>query len=75
MNEYKLLSQQKNNLKFQELLSDKKWVAKLAYQADVLCVLNILIISLQGKHKDVYTVRGKTDAFRKENITVANEVG
>ena len=55
-----------NNLKFQELLSDDEWVAKLAYLADVNFLLNELNKSLQGQLKDVFTVRRKIDAFRKK---------
>ena len=58
--------EQQNNLKFQELLSDEEWIAKRAYLADVSSLLNELNISLQGQPKDVFTVRGKIDAFKKK---------
>ena len=61
--EIKLFFQQQNNQKFQELLSDDKWVAKLAYLADIFSLLNELNISLQGQLKDVFTLRSKIDAF------------
>ena len=61
--EIKLFFQQQNNQKFQKLLSDDEWVAKVAYLADVFSLLNELNISLQGQLKDVFTVQGKMDAF------------
>ena len=64
--EIKLLFQQQNNVIFQELLFDDKWVAKLKYMAGVFSLLNELNISLQGQHMDVFTVRGKIDAFRRK---------
>lgn len=64
--EVKLFFQQQNNLKFQELLFDDEWIAKLAYLADIFSLLNELNISMQGKLKDVFTVRNKMDAFQKE---------
>ena len=47
-------------------MSDDEWVAKVAYLADVFFLLKELKISLQGQLKDVFTVQGKTDAFRKK---------
>jgi hypothetical protein len=41
-------------------------VAKLAYLADILSLLNELNISMQGQLKDVFTVRDKMDAFKKK---------
>ena len=64
--EIKLFFQQQNNQKFQKLLSDNEWVAKVAYLADVFSPLNELNISLQGQLNDVFTVQGKIDAFRKK---------
>ena len=64
--EIKLFFQQQNNQKFQKLLSDDKWVAKVAYLADVFSLLNELNISLQGQLKDVFTVQDKIKAFRKK---------
>ena len=58
-----LFVQQQNNRKFQKLLSDDEWVAKVAYLADVFSLLNELNISLQGQLKDVFTVQGKIDTF------------
>ena len=37
-----------------------------AYLADVFSLLNELNISLQGQVKDVFTVQGEIDAFRKK---------
>ena len=64
--EINIFFQQQNNQKFQELLSDDEWVAKLAYLADNFSPLNELNISLQGQLKDVFTLQGKIDAFRKK---------
>ena len=65
--EIKLFFQKQNNQKFQKkLLSDEEWVAKVAYLADVFSLLKELNISLQGQLKDVFTVQGKIDAFRKK---------
>ena len=64
--EIKLFFQQQNNQKFQKLPFDDEWVAKVAYLADVFSLLNELNISLQGQFKDVFTVQGKIDAFRKK---------
>ena len=64
--EIKLFFQQQNIRKFLELLSNNLWLAKLAYLADVISLLNELNISLQGQLKDVLTVRGKVDAFQKK---------
>ena len=64
--EIKLFFQQQNNQKFQELLSDDEWVAKLAYLADIFSLLNELNISLQGQLKDVCILQRKIDAFRKK---------
>ena len=49
--EIKLFFQQQSNQKFQKLLSDDEWVAKVAYQGDVFSRLNELSISLQGQLK------------------------
>jgi len=38
--EVKLFFQQQNNVKFQELLFNDEWVAKLAYLADIFSLLN-----------------------------------
>ncbi|XP_022183319.1 zinc finger MYM-type protein 6-like [Myzus persicae] len=64
--EVKLFFQQQNNVKFQELLFNDEWVAKLAYLADIFSLLNELNISIQGQLKDVFTVRDKMDAFQKK---------
>lgn len=64
--EVKLFFQQQNNLKFQELLSDDEWVAKLAYLSDIFSLLNELNISMQGQLKDVFTLRDKIEAFKKK---------
>ena len=64
--EIKLFFQQQNKQKFQKVLSDDEWVAKVAYLADVFSLLNELNISLQGQLKDVFTVQGKIDAFGKK---------
>ncbi|KAK1336359.1 LOW QUALITY PROTEIN: hypothetical protein QTO34_004165, partial [Cnephaeus nilssonii] len=55
--EVKIFFQRQNNPKLQELFFDDEWVAKLAYLADILLVLNELNISLQGQLKDVFTLR------------------
>ena len=52
----KLFFQQKNNLKFQELLSDNEWAAKVAYMKYVFSLLNGLSISLQEQLEGVFTV-------------------
>uniref|UniRef100_A0A8C6V644 Uncharacterized protein n=1 Tax=Naja naja TaxID=35670 RepID=A0A8C6V644_NAJNA len=64
--EVKSFFQQQNNLKFQKLLSDDEWVAKLAYLADIFSLLSDLNISLQGQLMDIFTLRGKMDAFQKK---------
>ena len=65
--EIKLFFLKQNNQKFQKkLLSDDEWVAKVAYLADVFFLLKELNISFQGQLKDVFTVQGKIDAFRKK---------
>ena len=64
--EIQLFFQQQDNQKFQKLLSDDEWVAKVAYLADVFSLLNELNISLQGQLKNVFTVQGKIDAFEKK---------
>ncbi|XP_026546538.1 SCAN domain-containing protein 3-like isoform X1 [Notechis scutatus] len=63
--EVKLFFYQQNNPKFQELLSDDEWVAKLAYLADIFALLNELNISLQGQ-LEVFALRGKMDAFQRK---------
>lgn len=64
--EVKLFLQQQKNVKFQDLLSDNDWLAKLAYLADIFSLLNDLNTSLQGQLTDVFTLRGKMDAFQKK---------
>ncbi|KAK1332829.1 hypothetical protein QTO34_006360 [Cnephaeus nilssonii] len=59
-------SQYTHLLHAEELFSDDERVAKLAYLADIFSLLNELNISLQGQLKDVFTLRGKMDAFQKK---------
>ncbi|XP_028969107.1 zinc finger MYM-type protein 6-like, partial [Galendromus occidentalis] len=49
-----------------EKLSDKDWVAELAYLVDIFSLLNELNLSLQGDNQDVFTMRGKMDAFQNK---------
>ena len=46
------------------LLSDPKWVAQLAYLADVFNILNELNLSMQGGYASVLEVSDKIKAFR-----------
>ena len=43
------------------------WTAKLAYLADVFSNLNDLNCSLQDNHSNIFTLRNKTDAFKKKD--------
>jgi hypothetical protein len=47
-------------------LSGDDWLAKLAYLAEIFSLLNELDTSLQGQLTDVFTMRGKMDAFQKK---------
>ena len=44
------------------------WTAKLAYLADIFSRLNDLNCSLQGDHTNIFTLRNKTDAFKKKPV-------
>ncbi|KAG8136435.1 hypothetical protein E2320_005015 [Naja naja] len=46
-----------NNPKFQELLSNDQWVAKLAHLTDIFSLLNELNLSLQGQFQDLFKLR------------------
>jgi zinc finger BED domain-containing protein 5/7/8/9 len=66
--EVKLFFQQQNNSRLQYLLSSDDWLAKLANLADIFSLLNELKTSLQRQPTDVFTLRGKIDAFQKKRL-------
>ena len=44
------------------------WIAKLAYLADIFSSLNDLNCSLQDNPSNIFTLRDKTDAFKKKLV-------
>ena len=57
---------QQKNAKLLKFLTDKDWVAKLAYMADLFSLLNELSLSLQGPQDDMFSMLAKMDAFRRK---------
>ena len=51
-----------------EPLSTEEWMVKLAYMADIFCLLNELNISLQGLSTNIFTLRNNMDAFNKNLV-------
>lgn len=57
---------QEANSPLTEFLVDEMWISKLAYLVDIFGRLNELNISLQGFNTNIFTLRNKTDAFKKK---------
>ena len=62
--EVKQFIRERNSVLVEPLL-DEEWMAKLAYMADIFSLLNELTISLQGICTNIFTLRNKMDAFKK----------
>ena len=60
--------QQQNNSRFQDLLSDDGYVAKLAHLAHIFSLLNNQNPSLRGHFNNVFIVRDEIDTFLKKYL-------
>ncbi|XP_003738604.1 SCAN domain-containing protein 3-like [Galendromus occidentalis] len=47
-------------------LYDEDWIVRVAYLVDIFSQLNKLNLSLQGASQDIFTSRGKMDAFQRK---------
>lgn len=56
----------KNRMDLQERLTDKLWLFRLGYLADIFSKINKVNMSLQGKQVTVFTANDKIQAFKKK---------
>ena len=73
LREVKQFFREKNS-PLKELLSDGMWTAKLAYLADIFSRLNGLNCSLKGNHTNMFTLRNKSNAFKKKLVFCKSNV-
>ena len=55
------------------LLEDDRWIAKLAYLADIFEHLNKLNIKMQGKNENILTCSDKLKGFKEKIVLWKNE--
>ena len=64
--EVEVFLKQQNLERLLKLVINVNWMSKVAYLADIFSHLNDLNLSLQGEREDVFSMRGKTDAFQEK---------